>query len=181
MTDKPKRKRRWFRFSLKTMLIVIMLMGGLLGWIAKETVRAERQRRAVETIEKANGEVWYDYEFSEPLVRNWKPKPPASAWLEELVGVDPFADVVVVSICEFAKDVDVLLEHVKILTRLEYLDLNYTAVTDAGLVHLYGLTRLKIVQFYGTQVTKQGIEELRKTLPNCEIRWDDPNINQDRL
>ena len=42
-------------------------------------------------------------------------------------------------------------------------------ITDAWLVHLAGLTNLEELWLYGTQVTDEGLAELRKALPNCSI------------
>jgi hypothetical protein len=75
------------------------------------------------------------------------------------------------------------LAHLKGLTQLVYLSLLDTQVTDAGLVHLKGLTRLGTGPAYyldptapywkrggldleGTQVTDNGIAELKKSLPD---------------
>ena len=81
MTDKPARKRRWFRFSLRTLLIVVMLLSLPLGWLAMKMIQAERQRRAVEAIQEAGGEVFYDWEVDYSgmcmVIEEW----PASAWL----------------------------------------------------------------------------------------------------
>ena len=55
------------------------------------------------------------------------------------------------------------------MSELNMLDLNFTQVTDAGLVHLTGLTKLKDLRLVGTQVTDQGVSELQKTLPNVQV------------
>ena len=46
---------------------------------------------------------------------------------------------------------------------------NCPPITDAGLVHLQGLKTLKLLTLYDTQVTSEGIAELRKHLPGCKI------------
>ena len=48
-------------------------------------------------------------------------------------------------------------------------NLTVTRVTDAGLVHLKGLTNLKNLGLSNTKITRAGIAELQKALPNCEI------------
>jgi hypothetical protein len=42
-------------------------------------------------------------------------------------------------------------------------------VTDAGLGHLSGLTRLKYLNLEGTGVTDAGVQDLRKALPTARI------------
>ena len=90
MTTRSKRRR--FRFSLRTLLVVFLVLGLGLGWFAYKMRQAERQRRAVEGIEEVGGRVWYDYEL-EAHQRGKAPEPPAPAWLRELIGDDLFADV----------------------------------------------------------------------------------------
>jgi hypothetical protein len=51
------------------------------------------------------------------------------------------------------------------MTSLEYLSLENTQVTDAGLEHLKGLTRLRTLVLIRTQVSKAGTEELTRALP----------------
>ncbi len=66
---------------------------------------------------------------------------------------------------------DAGLEHLRGLTNLRLLFLNNTQVTDAGLEHLSGLTNLQILELENTRVTATGVTDLRKALPDCQIRW----------
>lgn len=191
-----KPKRRWLRFSLRTLLIVIMLSSLPLGWLAMKMVQAKRQRRAVEAIEEAGGWVQYDCVVDESS----KPQPPVPAWLTGLVGADMFVDVVQVRILESeAPDMalehlkelpklkllylsgtqtdDAGLEHLKGLTNLKYLELDHTQISDAGLKHLNKLTNLKLLKLSGTQVA-EGIQELQEALPTCEVVWDGKDASQ---
>jgi hypothetical protein len=52
------------------------------------------------------------------------------------------------------------MEHVRVLKKLEVLDLNYTEVTDVGLGRLIGLTRLKELILTDTQITDRGMAVL---------------------
>jgi hypothetical protein len=77
--DRPKRKRRWFQFSLRTLMIVVTLLAvacGYVGWQAKIV----RERRAmVDWINNHNGLVTINY----PMPR----RPPHSvASVRELLG-----------------------------------------------------------------------------------------------
>jgi len=64
---------------------------------------------------------------------------------------------------------DAGLVHLKELPVLGYLGLAGTRVTDAGLEHLSGLTGLKILWLGDTQVTDEGVKKLQQALPNCDI------------
>ena len=52
---------------------------------------------------------------------------------------------------------------------LAYLNLSMTAVTDDGLKYLKKLTNLTVLFLNATQVTNQGIAELKQALPKCKI------------
>jgi hypothetical protein len=55
------------------------------------------------------------------------------------------------------------------LTSLTSLDLKGARVTDAGLEHLEGIANLESLELTGTQVTEEGVEKLQEALPNCKI------------
>ena len=159
-----------FRFSLRTLLIVVVLLSVALGWFALKMREAERQRQAVEAISEAHGWFYYDYELDESGRLMQGQERPAPAWLRKLVGDDFFADVVRVSLPYRRRVDDVFLKRLMALTGLRSLRLSGTQVTDEGLKHLEGLTKLEHLELDGTEVTDEGIEELRKALPNCDIR-----------
>src|SRR5436190_2863384 len=47
--------RRWPRFSLRTFLIVILVVGGGLGWIGKTIAEAAARRRVLAEIQACGG------------------------------------------------------------------------------------------------------------------------------
>jgi len=47
--------------------------------------------------------------------------------------------------------------------------LNETQITDAGLKELAKLQKLGYLDLYNTKVTKAGVAELKKALPDCII------------
>ena len=55
------------------------------------------------------------------------------------------------------------------MTRLDFLSLAGTQVTDAGLRHLKGLTSLRQVVLFRTQVTPAGVADLNDALPNVYV------------
>jgi len=123
MSEMPIPKRRWCRFSLRTLLIVVVLLSVGLAWSALKMREAERQRKAVEAIRRTGGLVVYDYQwdtFGGPLAVE---EPPAPVWLTRLLGEDLFANVVFVELydCEFG---NAGLQHLTGLTKLNRLEVD---------------------------------------------------------
>jgi hypothetical protein len=57
------------------------------------------------------------------------------------------------------------------LSQLTWLDLSWQPISDAQLKHLHKLTHLRYLDIYGTNVTRSGVLELEKALPDLEIDW----------
>ncbi len=64
----PRLSRRYLRFSVRGLIIVVLLIGGWLGWIVRG---ARIQREAVAAIIKERGLIEYDWE-----------RPPGTSYLE---------------------------------------------------------------------------------------------------
>jgi len=64
---------------------------------------------------------------------------------------------------------DAGLGHLKGLTTLQSLNLDGTRITDAGLASLKGLPQLRILDLRGTKVTNGGVKKLQQALPKCKI------------
>ena len=57
-------RRRFLRFSVRGMIVVVFVLGVLLWWMARVVRTARAQRDAVTAIKKAQGRVAYDWEWS---------------------------------------------------------------------------------------------------------------------
>jgi hypothetical protein len=176
---------RYVRFSVRGLIVLVLVIGAWLGWIVNE---AHVQRDAVLAIKAAGGRLDYDWEWSNgksiPRGEPWAPQ-----WLVNLIGVDLFGHVTLVHIDGSSTATNATIEHVGRLTRLEWLNLlkssigdagkgfsklsdlmlASTRVTDAGLVHLKELNRLSKLDLRDDQVTKAGMNELKRALPNLSI------------
>ena len=64
---------------------------------------------------------------------------------------------------------DVDLRYLSALPVLEWLDLDDTQITDAGLDYLVALSSLRDLWLKRTHVTEQGVAALQHALPNCKI------------
>jgi hypothetical protein len=151
--------RKYLRFSVRGLIVLVLAMGTGLGWIVRE---AHIQRDAVAAILKTGGVVFYDWDWPDGA---WisAAKPRARSWLVDLVGVDYFGHAAYVGfpLHRRAAATDATLAEVGRLTRLQRLDVFSSPVTDAGLVHPKGLTKLSVLGLAGTQVTDAGLAHLK--------------------
>jgi Leucine-rich repeat (LRR) protein len=67
---------------------------------------------------------------------------------------------------------DAGLAHFKDCKNLTQFDLGHTKVSDAGLAHFKDCKNLTELNLQKTKVTAAKIEELKKALPGCSIKWD---------
>src|SRR5262245_20190172 len=92
-TANQKNHRRWLRFNLRTLLIMITL---LCVWLAMQFNSARRQKEAVAAILKAGGSVAFDYQIasssveSDFLVIDRDAAPRWPQWLRRVFGDDFF-------------------------------------------------------------------------------------------
>ena len=179
-------KGRWFQFSLRTLLLFVLVCALGLAWLGGEFRARRNCQRAVAELEKAGVTVIYAYQYD--LART--PEPPGPAWLRSVLG-DRFFGSVVDVYAEGPQVTDSLLVYLQplndlkglLLTRskisdaglrqlqglsnLEGLGLSYTSVSDDGMAHLTGLTRLTVLNLDGTRVGDSGLAHL-SALPNLE-------------
>ena len=143
MTRKPWYRRLPVRLSVRSLIVLVLAIGGGLGWIAH---RARVQRRAVVVITAAGGTVGYDWAITGGYLAGGT-RLPRLKWLVDTLGVDYLGNVTRVYFhAPNLKELDdEVLEEVGRLASLEDLQIGAWQVTatDAGLAHLGGLSRLK--------------------------------------
>ena len=191
----PKRRRRWYQFSLRSLMLFMFVCAVGFGWVGKKLEATRREQVAVAEIEKLGGSVWY-HEIVGPdwlvlLVRKVQgvfltDAPVTDAELvhlkrlagletlyldgtqvsdEDLVHLQRLANLELLDL-DGTQVTDAGLLHRKALPDLKVLALRSTRVTDTGLVHLKELTGLEDLYLHDTQVTNEGVEKLQKALPN---------------
>jgi Leucine-rich repeat (LRR) protein len=138
------------------LIVVVLVIGGWLGWLVRST---RIQAEAVTAVETTGGSVRYAWEWTNGK-RIPGGKPSAPKWLVDLVGRDYFGYVTGVSHSS-TKYSDSSLAHLEVLTKLEKLTLPGRPFTDAGLEHLEGLTNLSELDLGGTRVTDAGLVHLK--------------------
>src|SRR5688572_14736937 len=147
--DVPRKpRRRWLRFSLRTLLVLVTLLSIGLGWFVH---RGERQRRAVAALKKMGIRVYYEDKGSPPASKSFD----WSRWLPR----DYVDDVYSVELSLYGNG-DADLANLLLLTRLKNLTLFGKEVTDAELAQIQRLTRLEMLRLWATQATDAGLSHV---------------------
>ncbi len=140
-----KRRRRWFRFSLRTLLIVVTALAIPLGWVGWRLGQVRRERATIAWVEEMGGRVYF---LSETDKRSWWEES-ANKWFGERVRVVSLRNTQV-------NDLSPLAE----LKKLEKLWLINTQVSDIS--PLAELKNLKGLSLDNTQVSDLSpLEELK--------------------
>jgi hypothetical protein len=173
--DPPKRNRRWFQFSLRTLLLVAVPVSAGMNWLVGIKRNADEQKATVEAIVKDYGNVWYDYQIGAGGEVLSTTEVPGPAWTRTLCGNDAVAMIAAVRVGDPSrggprtKVTPILLEQLARFHNLRCLDLGGADITDDGLLRLSGLQHLRFVSVVGTQVTTAGAAEFQRALPDCTI------------
>jgi len=146
-------RRRWFSFSLRTLLALTTLAAGPSIWLGYRIQSGREQRHAVLAVQNCGGRIEFDSPKSF-LQRN--------SFLRGIVGDDGLLDVIAVEFRDQRiKPTDRDLSNLArfpVLSRLAIVD---APITDAGLAHVIGLTRLEELELASTQITDSGIRHLQ--------------------
>lgn len=187
MTAKPKTRRRWFQFRLRTLLIVTAILAVPLAWLAHERQKVRERNEWLESLAKR---VSIEYSSAPPERPAWlrylldEGKSPADitkimfitypdgnftdddlAHLPEC----PKLEVLRMNRCQVT---DTGLVHLTGLKKLRIVDLSQVNLTDAGIVHLASITNLEELYLSETQMTAFGRKKLRQVLPNVSVYAD---------
>jgi hypothetical protein len=163
-TAAVKRRRR-LGVSLRMLMLLVLGVGGSLGWIC---YRARVQREAVSAIERAGGAVQYDWQLDlyASTPRHAPTQLGTPGWLRRHLGPGFFEEVTWVSFfakgqCELELD-DTIMFDIGCLPRLQVLSVaKPNVVTDAGLANLKHLGDLKILNIVSRGLTNTGLVHLR--------------------
>jgi Leucine Rich Repeat (LRR) protein len=157
--EPPKRKRRWFQFSLRSLLILVLVAGLGMAWLAALKRRADRQQTAAETIVNAGGSVFYDYQFqvspSGAINYSDKATPPGPKWLRRQLGNDFFTNVDAARITTQA-GIDALAD----LPQIQNLEVDGAAVTDESLDQVVRLRHLRALSLLNTSISDSGLRKI---------------------
>lgn len=168
---RSQKKCRWYQFTLRGLLLFVLLSSLACSWLAVRMERARKQEMAVKTLESFGVAAAYETRANTP------------APLKSLLGRDVFEDMVAINLvspsdaelacldelpglrrlCMRGQRVpvtDSALAHLRSLTKLEELSLPCTGITDEGLSNLRGLVRMRRLSLNSTCVGDAGVAHL---------------------
>lgn len=158
-----KRKRRWFRYSLKTLLLVMLLLCILFAWVRSKMERARKEEKAVLELRQKGYSIWYDH--YDIIIDDASPSelPPAGPrWLHNLLGDTFFVHVERVWCPYRAKLASPDLEKMSAFTEIKALSLNGSSIMNDAPMHLSRLKSLRKLSLYGSQISDSDLVHLSK-------------------
>jgi len=167
--NKVTPKRRWYRFSLQALLL---LMTALCVWLGLIVHRARQQRAAVEVIVSLGGRVYYDYQVTQSPAEGFrsprKVAAPSAGWLRSTLGDDFLSTVVYVRLSGRPNLTNDDLRAFEKLPHIKTLFLcGGDGVSGEGLVHLRGLSDLEDLSL-GIPLTNDDLAHLFELK---SLRW----------
>jgi hypothetical protein len=156
-------KLRWYQYSLRTLMLLVLLIAIGMSWFTVKLSQARQQREIVKQLKTPGLGVYYDYEVNEGGMRKDIDEIPfVPVWLINLLGKDFFTNVVAVETIDVNNANDTTLEHIKELSHLHYLNISAARrITDVGLKHLEGMTQLKSLAISGDEITDTGLVHIK--------------------
>ena len=181
ITDPPKPSKtgRW-QFSLRTLLITVVVLGSGFGWLGMKLTSVRQQQRAAVELRKLGGTVgfargrgWFfpNYFLNAEGVTFRRDARVTDAGLVHLEALTDLHHLVLENNGQIT---DAGLVHLKGLTSLQYLTLTW--ITDAGLVHLKDLTNLQSLTLYRTAITDAGLVYLKELTDLQELSLNESLI-----
>ena len=175
-------KKRWFSFSLKTLLVLMTALAIGLG-LYVESFRG--RRAAIAAIDGLNGSISYKENgpswlrkfisdekfFWNPVAVRFSPNDPVTD--DELQSVInhlmKFNDMTYLNLDRSQITDAGLAQLLPLADKLESLDIRGTRVSDDGIAHLQRLSRLTLLRLKDSAISTAGIEKIRKSLPSCKL------------
>ena len=178
---------RWrFQFSVRSLMLLTVAVAVSCSWLAVKMRQAEARRYAIDSLNRVN--CWVNYEYEGITEEPFEPK-----WMDDILGIDFFHDAFAVSYLDDVlgdehiatisnlQEVVILhlnnthltdngMKHLERMKKVQSFIINSSDITDKGLNYLKSMSSLKYLSLgEHTKVTDAGVAELQKALPKCKI------------
>lgn len=190
----PKPKSRWWKYSLRTLLVLILLVSIPLSWAGRDVFRSMREAAVVRAIHEANGQTYYDYWQPDEFGNIGAKLEPEGNWLaRKFLGENINSYVMYVDL-RTAADPQALIPRLRHLSRLKYLilpmipadealvetlkqlpeletkELDLETCTPVLLWELAEIDEIETLYLHGSDVTDNAIEALLR-FKNLKSLW----------
>ena len=177
------------RFSLKSLLALVVIVGVPLGWLASELQEIRKEHLAVRELRRlgVDCDVYHGGPGpGEAIAAKIWGEPVAVPIAVSLDG-QPLSEEILTQIAALThverldlgesglSDRD--LARIAHLANVEMLNADSTALTDAGLAHLIGWNNLRTLYLQDTAITDAGIEQLQRLTGLVSLDLRDTNIS----
>jgi hypothetical protein len=155
-----------FQFSLRSLLMLTVVIALQCSWFVSELKEAKRQQAMIAEIREAEGGVFFDYEVDHEYKLLVNAQPPEPAWLRTLLSDDFFDIPMAVNIDRPAEQV---LFQVRQLTSLRQVKVFHGNASVGPLNALSNLPRLDAITFTGDDSAFE-VSELQGLRPMPGVR-----------
>lgn len=165
---RPPVNRWWLRFSLRTLMIVCLLISPVLAYLGNIGFHVRRQRAVVKRIESLSGYVRYEHEVAD----SWDPlaAPPGPEIVRRYFGQDAYSHVQTVHagglhLGEFhyqpSQWTNADLHILANLPRLRHLEVGDLAVDDQGIKYVAQIRQLNRLYLGSPKLSADGLAQLK--------------------
>jgi hypothetical protein len=182
-SDPPKRKRRWFQFSLRTLLIFTVVCAIGAAWVATRMEQKRRELNAVETVVRLGGCANFSDDCYDDGLLHMSPaeyEPPGLLTrLLRVAGLDSDFHVVHVHFRGGTERTSVKDSDLTMLTAFPHLldlELSDVEIGDDGLRYAAALTELRNLDLRRTRVTDAGLRYLAELKELKSIDLDGTHV-----
>ncbi len=165
--------RRWFRFSLLTLCVLVFVASLPFVWLAHWRNVLQRHRETVAALEQAGFTV-----FNCGLSYDIAVIP---RWAGELLGENDVPRPVTVLIGSGRKITDAHLALIAEMPNLRSLECGETAITDAGLIHLQRLPKLVQVELMDNGLSDAALRNLAGCVHLESLTVWDARLTEDAI
>jgi transposase len=145
--------RRWTRYTLRSVMLLILVCAVLFTWIRIRIEAGRRQKEAVAALRDSGASVHYDYEYDAAKKRTKQRHASAPKWVRSAVGDDTLAKLDVVEhLGGTEEEMESGLSQLPKLRSLGRLYLGGSKVTDKQLLYIGQVADLRELYLEYTQI-----------------------------